>query len=104
MNRADEYLTLDELAGRLKLKKKTLKNKMAGGIFRKGEHYFSPPGIGPRFKWSAIVAWLEQAEPTRSEPREMVRQFPRARKARGLDIGDEPEVNRTVCPVTSFAS
>jgi hypothetical protein len=22
-------------------------------------HYFSPEGIGPRFKWSAVQAWLE---------------------------------------------
>jgi hypothetical protein len=55
----EEYLTIDELAARLKLKKKTVKNKMAAGIFQKGVHYFSPEGIGPRFKWSAVQAWLE---------------------------------------------
>ena len=32
---------------------------MAAGIFRKGQHYFSPKGIGPRFKWSAVQEWLE---------------------------------------------
>lgn len=56
-----EYLTLDELAARLKLKKKTIKNKMAAGVFQKGVHYFSPEGIGPRFKWSVVQAWLEGA-------------------------------------------
>jgi hypothetical protein len=47
---------------RLKIKPKTIKNKMASGIFRKGVHYFSPKGLSPRFKWSAVVAWLEERE------------------------------------------
>jgi len=58
----EEYLTITELAVRLKVKPKTIKNKMASGIFRKGIHYFSPKGLGPRFKWSAVVAWLESTE------------------------------------------
>jgi len=58
----EEYLTISELAERLKLKPKTIKNKMASGVFRRGIHFFSPSGIGPRFKWSAVVAWLEQGE------------------------------------------
>jgi hypothetical protein len=65
---SDEYLTIKEVASRLKIKPKTVKNKMSAGVFRKGIHYFSRPGIGPRFKWSSVVAWLEQGEPnTRSE-------------------------------------
>jgi hypothetical protein len=58
----EEYLTISAVATRLGLKPKTVKNKMASGIFRKGTHYFSPPGLGPRFKWSAVVAWLEQSQ------------------------------------------
>lgn len=58
----EEYLTTAEIAERLKVKPKTIKNKMAAGIFRKGVHYFSPQGLGPRFKWSAIVAWIESTE------------------------------------------
>jgi hypothetical protein len=58
----EEYLTIAELADRLKIKPKTVKNKMGAGIFKRGVHYFSPPGMGPRFKWSAVVAWLEQSE------------------------------------------
>jgi hypothetical protein len=57
-----EYLTIDQLAGRLSVEKKTIKNKMATGIFQKGVHYFSPNGLSPRFKWSAVVAWLESTE------------------------------------------
>ena len=55
----EEYLTIDEVAARLKIKPKTVRNKMSAGIFKKGVHYFHPKGLGPRFKWSAIVAWLE---------------------------------------------
>jgi len=55
----EEYLTIHELSARLKIKPKTIKNKMASGIFRRGTHYFSPVGLGPRFKWSAVVAWIE---------------------------------------------
>jgi len=59
---SEEYLTILELAARLKVKPKTVKNKMASGIFKKGVHYFSPKGLRPRFKWSAVVAWLERKE------------------------------------------
>jgi len=65
----EEYLTISEVAARLKIKPKTVKNKMTSGIFQKGVHYFSPPGLGPRFKWSAVVMWLEQSAipPTESD-------------------------------------
>jgi len=58
----EEYLTIKEVSVLLKVTPKTIKNKMANGTFRRGVHYFSPKGIGPRFKWSAIVAWLEETE------------------------------------------
>ena len=58
----NEYLTIEEVAKRLSWEEKTVKNKMEAGIFRKGVHYFSPKGIRPRFKWSAIVAWLEETD------------------------------------------
>jgi len=62
MNHGEEYLTITEVAARLKVTPKTVRNKMASGVFRKGVHYFSPPSMGPRFKWSAVVSWLEQAQ------------------------------------------
>jgi hypothetical protein len=55
----EEYLTINEVASRLKVKPKTVQNKMAMGVFKKGVHYFSPKGLNPRFKWSAVVEWLE---------------------------------------------
>lgn len=63
MNHApEEYITIEKLGERLDLKPKTIKNKMANGTFIKGVHYFSPPGMGPRFKWSAVVTWVEAGE------------------------------------------
>ena len=63
----EEYLTISELSSRLKLEPKTVKNKMANGTFLKGIHYFSPKGLRPRFKWSAVVAWLEASEHEKAE-------------------------------------
>ena len=61
---AEEYLRIKDLAQRLGLSPKTIQNKMAEGTFRKGVHYFSPSGISPRFKWSAVVEWLEREDNT----------------------------------------
>jgi hypothetical protein len=79
----EEYLTITEVAARLKVTPKTVRNKMASGVFRKGVHYFSPPGIGPRFKWSAIVSWLEQAQT--ETPDEALDAIP---MARGYQLGE----------------
>src|SRR5438094_7631597 len=60
--RGEEYLTVAEVAARFKLTPKTVRNKMRDGTWRCGEHWFSPRGIGPRFRRSALVAWLEDAD------------------------------------------
>jgi hypothetical protein len=78
----EEYLTIEEVAARLKIRPKTLRNKMAAGIFRKGIHYFHPKGLGPRFKWSAVVAWLEGTD----EPKN--RNLDRIPMARGYFLGE----------------
>jgi hypothetical protein len=69
---ADEYLTITELATRLKLKPKTIRNKMGSGAFRRGVHYFRPPGMEARFKWSAVVGWLEQDQMGQDDAREAI--------------------------------
>jgi len=85
---SEEYLTIEELAAHLKIKSKTVRNKMSAGIFKKGVHYFHPRGLGPRFKWSAIVAWLESTE--ESEIRKDLDRIP---MARGYFLG-EPQRTR----------
>jgi hypothetical protein len=86
----EEYLTIVEVAARLKIKPKTVKNKMASGIFQKGVHYFSPQGLGPRFKWSAVVAWLEQSQEPITEGYDsipMARGYQLGKSNGGLDTG-----------------
>jgi hypothetical protein len=78
----EEYLTITELSARLKVKSKTVKNKMAAGIFRKGVHFFHPPGLGPRFKWSAVVAWLEETQKPEAEDEEDSIPMPRSYRLR----------------------
>jgi hypothetical protein len=58
-----EYLTVGELSDALGLKPKTVRNRMHDGTWRRGEHWFHPPGICPRFRWSAIPTWLESDRP-----------------------------------------
>jgi Helix-turn-helix domain len=78
----EEYLTIAEVADRLKVKPKTVKNKMASGIFKRGIHYFSPQGLGPRFKWSAIIAWLEAAQEQATDTEENSIPMPRSYRLR----------------------
>lgn len=63
----DEYLTVTELAARLKLTPKTVRNRMYDGTWRKGVHWFAPRGISPRFRWSAVVTWLQAPEEPASD-------------------------------------
>jgi len=84
----EEYLTIAELSSRLKVKPKTIKNKMASGIFQRGVHYFSPCGLGPRFKWSVVIAWLEE---NKNNAREAERHS--IPMARGYDLGGDGENN-----------
>ena len=88
----EEYLTIAETADRLKLSPKTIKNKMAAGIFKKGIHYFSPVGMAPRFKWSAVVSWLEEGELAQSEsdldPIPMARGYRLGESARSQSLLD----------------
>ena len=90
MSMAEQYLTIAEVAELLKLSPKTIKNKMGSGSFRQGVHYFRPPGMQVRFKWSAVVQWIEvrgkgdQLLGKAKETEALTR-----RKSKGLEIGDE---------------
>lgn len=54
-----EVITIDELARRLGYNVRTVRNKMALGVFTKGVHYASRPGLPVLFDWAAIVASYE---------------------------------------------
>jgi len=55
----DTYLTIAEAAELLKLSPKSVRNKIAAGQFQLGVHFYRPPGMTPRFKWNAVVKWME---------------------------------------------
>jgi hypothetical protein len=78
----EDYLRISEVADRLKLKPKTVKNKMAAGAFRLGVHYFRPPGMQARFKWSAVVMWLEQTREPDTESDDDSIPMPRSYRSR----------------------
>lgn len=61
---------------------------MASGVFRKGVHYVRRQGLGARFKWGAVVAWLEQDET--GTPDEAVDGIP---MARGYRLGEPRKKN-----------
>lgn len=54
-----EYMTTREAGEFLRLSPKSLRNKIALGIFREGIHYHTRRGIGLRWIHSALVSWLE---------------------------------------------
>lgn len=66
------YLLDGDVAKRLGLAPKTLRNKVAAGIFREGEHFFRPPGMTRRWKWSAVAAWVERAHDD-TQPNDVIR-------------------------------
>lgn len=63
MSIENEYIRIEEVAKRLGLSPKSVRNKMSNGTFKRGVHFFKPIGITPRFSWSAIEKWMRE-EPT----------------------------------------
>jgi hypothetical protein len=58
----DGYLTDRKLAPKLSWSTKTLEKKVREGVFKEGVHYFQPSGMRRRWKWSAVVLWLETSD------------------------------------------
>jgi excisionase family DNA binding protein len=54
----EEYLTVDELAARIKFSRQTLYNLIHKGTFVRGRHFLKPTPKKILFKWSAIQAWM----------------------------------------------
>lgn len=55
----DEYLTIAEVAALLKVSAKRVRNLMCSGVLKQGQHFFRPPGLGARFKRTAVMDWIE---------------------------------------------
>ena len=78
---AEEYLTIEQLAERLNYSPKTVRNKIATGVFKKGIHYSTAPGLPTLFKWSAVLAlypWSPETPslaPADHKPGQMARKY-----------------------------
>ena len=55
----EEYLTVRQLAGRIKYGEQTLRNMMTAGVFRRGVHYYKRRGR-VLFLWSRMEQWLRE--------------------------------------------
>jgi hypothetical protein len=63
----EEYLTVKELSGRIKLAKQTIYNMIHKKEFLLHKHYYKPKAKIILFKWSAIEKWLEGDSPDLNE-------------------------------------
>lgn len=76
----EELLRIKEVAERLKIKPETVREKMRLGDFKKGIHYYRRKGMRPLFKWSAILAWLEEKDQEESGSQEKTAGIPMAKR------------------------
>lgn len=95
----EEYLTVPEVAAWSKLGRKTVRNHMYDGTWQKGVHWFSPRGLRPRFKLSALVRWLEGRDQPESDAGKGLAYsadipLPRRGRPRRVDGGARPAVHR----------
>lgn len=66
--RSQLFLTIEEAARIARCEPKTLRNLMANGTLREGEHYTRPRGRRPLVRHDALLAWLNDEEPTNPHP------------------------------------
>jgi hypothetical protein len=58
MSAMEEYLTTDELCGRIKYQKQTIYNLIHRKVFVAGKHFLKPTPKKILFKWSEIQTWI----------------------------------------------
>lgn len=66
----EEYLTIDELCGRIKFQRQTIYNLIHRKIFLAGKHFLKPSPKKILFRWSAIQAWLGESPHPEAPPPE----------------------------------
>ena len=54
-----EYITTREVAARLRWSRRTVREKIRTGVFRRGVHFFEPAHTRRFWRWSSVVAWVE---------------------------------------------
>lgn len=56
---SEEYLTVRQVAERIKYREQTLRNMMSAGVFKRGVHYFKRRRRVV-FLWSSVEQWLRE--------------------------------------------
>jgi hypothetical protein len=54
-----QYRTIAEVAELARVSPKRIRNLMADGTLREGEHFTRPEGLRPRFILDRVLSWLE---------------------------------------------
>jgi len=80
------YLSIEQLAAVTPWTVNAIRKLIARGVLQLGVHYFQPFGRrrGLFFKWSAIVAMIEQQPPVMEEPKGAPRQL--QPRSVGIDV------------------
>ena len=60
----EEYVTTDELAGRIKMAPGTIRNLVWKQQLKKNIHYLKPTPRKLLFVWSRVEEWLHQETPS----------------------------------------
>ncbi len=64
----EEYLTVRQVAERIKYREQTLRNMMSVGVFKRGVHYFKRRRRVV-FLWSSVEQWLREDSSSSGESR-----------------------------------
>jgi hypothetical protein len=56
------FLTIEEAARIARCKPKTLRNLMANGTLREGDHFTRPRGRRPLMRYDKLLAWLNDED------------------------------------------
>jgi len=57
----EEFLSVADLSKRIPYAPQTIRNLMSSGVFKRNLHYVKPRGR-VMFKWSAVLAWIEEQQ------------------------------------------
>ena len=82
----EEYLTIDELCGRIKFQRQTIYNLIHRKIFVPGKHFLKPSPKKILFRWSAIQAWIGESPQTEAPPPERTSPDPADRKSEKVSL------------------
>ena len=64
---ASQFLTTAEVARRLGKNQRTIRAKVAEGVFLEGKHFFKPKGSQLLWDWDAVAKWVRGEVPKKDD-------------------------------------